>query len=348
MISRNDSQLLSNDSWPATASQPALTLADVRSLIQQHGSQSSANFLLQKNVQYFGNLSTGVIGFVPHSSIFGNTNIVFSNPVCAKENTELLLNAYLLHQKHPSLFLGVDRSVTQYLSKLGFQCNQIGVESQIALNEFELKGKSKKQLRHASNFNKRVTCEVKELPWKAVSSHQVNKLSRAWRNQKGISRDELKLLTRPPVFRDEPYVRKFYCHQGDKLLGFVFFEPYYENGMIRGYCANIIRSLTDHQYNGVSDFIILEAIKVFQQEGVRSLSLGLSPLYNISPEVSDRPSLRRLFKFMYQHANSIYSFKGLAYHKTRYRPTQEPWYLCSQELNLPRILSALFFGLGVL
>ncbi len=348
MISRNETQSYSGINWGPESLFSPMNLPQVRQLIQKHGSQSSANFLIQKNVKYFGTPSTGVIGYTQHKSIFGNTNIVFTNPVCAPEDLNFLLNAYLMDQKNPTLFLGVDDKVKNLLAPFGFQSNQIGVESFIELSGFELRGKNKKQLRHASNFSHRVPCEVKELAWKAVSSQQVSNVSKMWRAQKGMSRSELKLLTRPPVFKDEPYVRKFYCMQGDRILGYVFFEPYYEKGIVKGYCANIIRALPEHAFNGVSDFIILEAIKQFQNEGIQELSLGISPLYDIQPEPNDRPALRNILNFMYQHANSIYSFQGLAYHKTRYRPIQKPWYLCSQDLNLARIFSALFFGLGVL
>ena len=45
-----------------------------------------------------------------------------------------------------------------------------------------------------------------------------------------------------PTFENEWAVRKFYCYKGDELLGFVFFDPFFENGKTIGYTANILRS----------------------------------------------------------------------------------------------------------
>ncbi|UZE96780.1 DUF2156 domain-containing protein [Alkalimarinus alittae] len=317
-------------------------------IVQLYGSQSSAQFLFQDGVNYFGLASEGVIGYAPQKGFLGTTNIVFANPVCAPSTLNSLLSAFLASQTEPTLFVGVDQTVAEALSSVGYRSNQVGVESHIEIDTFNVVGQHKKQLRHASNFAKRHRCRVDELSWQALDTKQVIRLSEEWRSNKGVSRRELKLLTKPPVFEDEPLVRKFYCFEGHKLLGFVYFEPYFESGKIKGYCANIIRSLVDAEYAGVSDYIILEAIKQFRLEGVKVLSLGLSPLYNIQPENNDNPRVRWMLRLMYQRANALYAFKGLAYHKTRYRPVQTPWYLCSKDLSTPRLFSALFFGLGVL
>lgn len=321
---------------------------EAHSIVQTYGTQSSASFIFQDGVSYFGRASESVIGFAQHKGLLGTIHIVFANPVCEPSKVNVVLAEFLARQTVPTLFVGVDKSVAEALSLLGYRSNQVGVESHIELNAFDTAGKHKKQLRHASNFAKRHACSVDELPWCALDSAQVIKLSEQWRSKKGVSRRELKLLTKPPVFEDEPLTRKFYCFKGDKLIGFVYFEPYFDRGEIKGYCANIIRSLTDAEYSGVSDFIILEAMKQFRLEGVKALSLGLSPLYNIQPEKRDKASVRWLLNLMYRHANSLYAFKGLAYHKTRYRPIQESRYLCSKGLSVPTLFGALFFSLGVL
>ena len=79
----------------------------------------------------------------------------------------------------------------------------------------------KKQLRHASNFGKRTLVRCWK-PWADVDSQQVLVISDQWRSQKAGKQQELKWVTRPPVFKDEWQVRKFYCLQEDRVLGFVF------------------------------------------------------------------------------------------------------------------------------
>jgi lysylphosphatidylglycerol synthetase-like protein (DUF2156 family) len=55
-----------------------------------------------------------------------------------------------------------------------------------------------------------------------------------------------------------------------------------------------------------------------------------------------------LSQSLYEYGNSLYSFKGLAYHKTRYRPIETPWYLCTKDVSLFRAYWGLMFGLKVL
>lgn len=325
----------------------SLSLTDIRTLLVNYGSQSSAHFIHQDGVRLYGSLVTGMIAYATQRTLFGETRVVFNNPICASENLDALLDSYLTQQSVPTVFVAVDRAVASRLRARGYRATQIGMESTVTLSQFDVQGKNKKQLRHASNFGKRTPCQVLELPWADVDSQQVLALSDQWRSQKAGKQQELKWVTRPPVFKDEWQVRKFYCLQEDRVLGFVFFDPYFENGQIKGYCANIVRSLPDVALSGVTDYIILEAIKQFRKEGVKELSLGISPHFNIQAEPGDWGALRHVLRLMYRHGNALYAFGGLAYHKTRYRPDQEPWYLCSKGIGLPRVLWTLITGFGV-
>ena len=146
-----------------------------------------------------------------------------------------LLESFFAERKHPSIFVCVDKEVANALRFFGFNINQTGVESTVSLENFSLHGHAKKQLRHASNFGKRKSCIAKELSWNQVDSQQVKDISGKWRNTKGVSARELRLITRPPNFKDESHVRKFYCLHGDRVIAYVFFDPYYEQGELKGY-----------------------------------------------------------------------------------------------------------------
>src|SRR5690606_39737216 len=114
----------------------------------------------------------------------------------------------------------------------------------------------------------------KAQPWEPIDAAEVRGLSDAWRSQKAVSGRELRLLTRPPVFSEEWGVRKFYCYQDQRLIGYVFFDPFFREGQLIGYTANILRTWPGIRPSGVLDHILLEAIKQFQSEGVSNLSLG--------------------------------------------------------------------------
>lgn len=321
-----------------------LTLAEKRHLLSKYGRQSSAYFTLQQEVKIFGDPRQGYIAYQPQTTPFGRVNIAFANPICAIYQTKALVQSFLKQIPGKSLFMGVDGDTANCLSTLGYRSNQMGTEFSFNLQDFKIQGKEKKHLRHAANLGKRHQLTIKELNWHNVDQQSVLHISESWRSQKAVNSRELKLLTRPPVFHDEWQVRKFYCFKGDKLLGYVFFDPYFKDGRIVGYCANILRKAPDAKPSDLLDYIILEAIKVFRQEGVEQLSLGISPLYNVNRETNDRPSIRYLQQFLFNYGNSLYAFKALAYHKTRYRANEHKWYFCSHDISTVKAVWAVLQG----
>lgn len=316
---------------------------------EQHGRQSSAYFIFQKNVHHFVSKNEmGSVCYARQITPLGRVNIVFTNPLCARSNMSALLTEFLASQCLPTLFVAVDQEVADVLRPLGYYINQTGSESRIPLKSFALHGPKKKQLRHASNFGRRQNCLVKELNWGDVDAEQVRNLSALWRKSKGVSSREMQYVTRPPVFGDEWRVRKFYCMQGLKILAYVFFDPYFKDGKLVGYCANILRALPERECNGAIDYTILEAIKVFQAEGIPELSLGVAPLSNIQKDQNDRKGARWFSQLFYNYGNRLYACKAVAYHKSRYRPIETSWYLCTKDVSLFKAYWGLLFGLKVL
>ena len=150
---------------------------------------------------------------------------------------------------------------------------------------------------------------------------QLRHVSDEWLHKKTVKDHELAFVVRPAVFEDEPDVRKFIAQKDGEVIGFVFFDPMYRDGKVYSYLANILRSMSDASYS-VTDFIILEAIEQFRKEGREQLSLGWSPFLNVedTDEFHHSKRLGDLFRYTYEHANYLYSFKSLSFHKQRYRP----------------------------
>ena len=70
-------------------------------------------------------------------------------------------------------------------------------------------------------------------------------------------------------------------------------------------------------------------MKIFKAEGVDTLSLGISPLHEIDFHPKEITWVRMLQKLMYRYGSSLYAFKELAYHKTRYRADSSMWFQCA-------------------
>lgn len=314
----------------------------------QHGRQSSAYFLFQPGVQCFYGPEGGRIHYARQSTPLGPVNIIMTNPLCAQSELPGLIKAFDEAQGIPNIYAGVDGTVAEVLREMGYYTNHAGLENVVALEGFNVIGKKKKQLRHASHFGERTGCTVKELTWAQVDRGQVKALSKEWIRSKVINNREIRYCSRPATFNEEWKVRKFYCFSGDQIVGYVFFDPYYEAGELKGYCANVLRCRPGKQWNGALDFTVLEAIKVFQQEGVGELSLGLAPLHGIEAVEGEHKLVRLLCQGFYRYGNRMYAFKNLAYHKSRYRPEEIPWFLCMKDVSLFRLYWGLLFGLNAI
>ncbi len=321
-----------------------LSLAERQALVARHGSQSSAYFTLQREVEHFGIAGKGFVAYHPQRTPLGRVNMVFANPVCATADLPALLRAFIGQVGDNTLFMGVDRQVCDLLARMGYYTNEMGTEFSLAIANLDLRGKTKKQLRHAANLGQRCGLKVQEQDWETVDQSQVRAISAQWRQRKTIKQRELRLLTRPPEFANEWEVRKFYCYQGDKLLGFVFFDPFFAQGKVAGYCANILRRTTGEGPSDLLDFVMLEAIKVFRAEGIERLSLGVAPLYQVKACLGDNPLLRRIEQWLFSHGNRLYAFEALAYHKTRYRAEETPWYVCARNLSALKVSLAVLLG----
>lgn len=309
---------------------------EVRAWIEQWGVQSSSYFGYQADCKFFVHRDYGCIAFSSRRVFGKSLNVMPTSPYCAPENIAPLAGALESFTGCANLFLGVSEKAREALADAGYGFSQIGREFQANVSDFEVAGKRMKYLRWAANLAKR-GFEVQELAWSDVDQKRVREISELWRKSKRFSYRELAMLTRPPVFDDEWRVRKFYCYLNGRLVGYVFFDPYFRDGKVVGYCANILRSDPSVRPHGFLDLVVLEAIRVFRQEGIESVSLGMAPLYGVEEFDDDISSVRKTAQFIYRHGSFLYAFRALAYHKQRYRMGETPWYICYKDLSLPRV-----------
>lgn len=288
--------------------------------LQQYGSGSLAYSSLQAGLQYFMLEGCGYVSYtqLPDSS---DSVLVLADPICKSDDLRKLLEAFLKEKRDP-IFLHISHETGRILSDWGFCVNELGVETIIDIREFELSGNKKQQLRAARNRAQKDGIKVREVT-RVDDALMIafKKISDEWLNEKVASDSQMKFIVRPLVYVDEIDVRRFVAIKDNRLVGFVIFDPMYRDGKIIGYIANQLRSNYEKGYS-VVDYIILEAMQQFKQEGVEQISLGLSPLYKVNDGDDFKHSklLKANFQFAFENANYLYNFKNLARHKNLYRP----------------------------
>lgn len=313
-----------------------------RGYVRRFGRSSSAYLHMQEGLQQFELLDVGLVTY--HAGdLFGRINLVCTPPLCALDNIERLLDHFLKEVPGKMIFAGMDAATASCLRSKGYQTTVLGTEFSIPIQDFHIAGGSMKHLRRIRNLH-RQGLEVREQTWDEVDQSTVHAISEAWLGSKSGNQKELRALTRPVNHEDEWQVRKFYVYGSDgAMLGFVHFDPYFQDGKVRGYTANILRAWPGAKPHGLLDYAVLYALEKFKDEGVEALSLGMSPLHGLHRTPGDSSALAWLYAMLYEFGNAVYPFKGLASHKLRWRADQEPLYACTNDGDpLQAVQSTLF------
>ena len=287
---------------------------------------------LEPEMEYFIVDGLGYIAYISFKHWFwarSERKIVLADPFCDVSNYQNLLQLFL--EKYPNtVFVQSSKKMAEVLCGLGLQVNQFGIETEIPIAGFSLKGKHRAKLRQWQNKCKREGVIISELPIDECQNlDEIKSLSKQWLSKKNGS--EFSFLVRPLRFESEQGVRYFWAYQNEKLIALATFDPMYSDGKVIGYYHNIDR-LGASAPHGTSASIILHAIEVFAEEGVDFVSLGMSPLYlrgGAKHEMNHHKFTRKAFWYAFENLNFIYPFKGNASHKNKFNGDKKFVYISS-------------------
>jgi len=252
--------------------------------------------------------------------------IVIGDPIAPLSSFPTIIGDFL-KTASSALFLQVSEHCAGVLDRYGLAVNRSGLETDLDLRRFDLKGKLKANLRHWVNTARKKGIEAFEQDLLRMDRGEVNGLSREWLQRKGGK--EMALLTRPLEWRAQPDVRFFWARGSGRLLAMTTFDPMYDGGRIYGYYRDIVRCRSDAPH-GTSDLVTITAIEKFRREGINVLAMGCSPLASLGDEPFHAATLiRRLFRLMRDYGDFVYSFKGLEFHKKYYRGKESPVYFAT-------------------
>ena len=290
---------------------------EIFDLLKYHGSHALAYHTLQPGLSHFVH-EDGYLAYAP----LKKTNLVLGDPVCEKSKVHMILDEFIRRRKNLS-FIQISRTTASALLERGFKIFQIGVESNIKL-PFSLHGREKADLRNSYNSASKNMITVKELNERSAA---INDLPSSLKHRK-----EFSFLARHLEKYDEKYVRLFGGYQRGELKYISLFDPIYKKGDVESYAEVISRRYSDAP-KGIRIYVLLEAMKTFYKEGRKSVNLGLSPLYR-GCQPSDNGFQNRamdfLFKTIFEHGYLLYNFKGLAFHKSRFKGEEQPVYFASR------------------
>jgi len=323
--------------WIQTKSADSRILKTPYLYLKLYGRGCLSRGTIQPGMQRFYKNEVGYIAYklfkhpilAPHGK-----RIVLSDPICDRRHYALILQSFLkkrASKEISTIFLQASEAFAEILAQYIPEVNQGGIETEIDLNEFTLHGKEKSQLRHWLNIASREKVEVFEEPIGLMDVTKILPISEEWLSRKGYR--ELDIMTRPVIFLPEEGVRWFWARQNGELIALATFDAMYENNTIVGYYQNAMRTLKKAPH-GTTDLICVKAMECFKSEGIRRLSLGISPLCNIHDDhYPHSETAAWIMKKVYLHGSRLYGFKGNSFHKKKYAGLEKKVYFGSTEGN---------------
>ena len=297
-------------------------------MLRNYGSHSLAYSCLQPRLDYFQNGGPGLIAYRRSLGV----SVALGDPLCTPEEIGELADAFL-KERRGAAFAQISSRTAETLRKMGMYVTPMGVECEIDVQSFDIRGRKKQDLRHYRNKAIEGGVVVREEPDTSAIRESLSPISDAWRKTKTVKAREIEFLARPFSLTPEPDVRLFLGYVDEKPSAFVLFDPIYNQGECEGYSAAILRSHPTAP-EGALDYIVMQAIEQFRQEGIGRLSLGLSPCYLVNDLARTYGSGARpllwAFSTLYSRGRVIYNCKSLSFHKKRYRPKEIPVYAASR------------------
>lgn len=302
--------------------------------IRHYGREAISYATLQQGMEYFIN-ELGYVAFVTvkHPVLSPKPKrIVLCDPVCAVKDYEQFLQSFI--NDNPNVAFGViSETCAEVLRKLGFRANCIGCETELPIQTYNTNGNWKELdlIKRARNEIRRKGITIEEVDISTVNPSELEAVSANWLKQKKISDREIWIYARRPVFSHEQDMRKFVARDAQgKVAGFVFYDPIYRDGKVVGYSANTPRT-DEGKYLHLTTAIHMTAIEVFRKEGAEVLNLCLSPFVKLDVgKFNDDKLFRSFLELTARFGEGIYNFRGLSFHKSKYRGTEKPIYFASR------------------
>lgn len=264
--------------------------------------------------------------------------MMVGNP-CTGSSTEQLIDNWLSfareHDWTPAVFQA-QGELLETLKFKGFYSIPIGVEALIDLDEFNLTGADKQDLRTARNKAERENWTVRNFlqsDWEKIRI-----LDKKWLKIHGKKEIDFAMRTSTLKYLSETKTTLLFDKE-DNLIA------YLNNIEIPGNnsrAVDIMRRDPEINYNGVMEFLFLNEIIKAKEDGKKYYNLGVSPLANMDKALADNKLAFRFLKLIYEKQRNYYDFKGLYSFKQKFNPIIRQTHLVyPKQIYLPKVLWAL-------
>lgn len=313
-----------------------------QAIVEAYAWSSTARFALFEDKAYWFSAHECVVAYV----VKGRIALALGDPIGPAEHLPEAIASFrdyagrhdwsvAFYETHPAL-LDAYRAA-------GLQPLCIGQDAIVDLSAFTLEGKAGKALRPPLNKLTKLgfVATVTEPPLSDDLLQEMREVSDAWLREKQGNEKQFAL-----GWFDEDYLRSgpvMLVRDGEgRLCAFANIVHAYRRNEAS---IDLMRHVADLE-PGTMDFLFIELLRWAKDAGYASFDLGLCALSGVG-ERADDPAVERALRFIYEHVNRFYSFKGLHHFKSKFHPGWEPRYLIHPgPASLPAVWTAIMRANG--
>ncbi len=288
-------------------------------ILVQHGYEHQSFLSLYGKMDvWWSELPEGAVVF----RRIGQVLLVVAAPLAAKEHWYSVTQSFLEFCKRRNftcLMLPVGEEFAAIARECGMGLLSVGESGYFKLPDWKPAGDRAKKVRAGVNQARKAGIRVESynpnFGDSATTRVEIDSLCRKWLDTREI--DALGWLLQLNPFTLSDHKRYFLARdrQG-QLQGLLACSPIYAR---RGwYLEDLIRH--PEAERGVSELLVVEALKHLSAEGAQLATLATSPLAGVEP-VNDFKIVARVLKLIYSHLDMFYHFRSLHRFKSKFAPT---------------------------
>jgi phosphatidylglycerol lysyltransferase len=309
-----------------------------KSIVERYGRSSLARFtLLSDKLYYFSPSGQSVIAYVPK----GRGAIALGDPIGPPDDRREVIIGFqqfcACNDWYPAFYQTTSTDLNLYDS-LGFRVLKIGEEAIVDLQQFTLKGKAAQNFRTALNKLTKQGYQVVfyQPPIAAEVLHELRAVSDEWLRMMHGSEKKFSVGWFNEAYLQDCEIAAVRTPDGT-VSAFANLVTEYQ---LNDVAIDLMRRRTEIE-NGTMDFLFISLLQHFKERGYDGFNLGLSALFGVG-EAEKSPRLEKGIRYLYEHLNGFYNFKGLHSYKAKFNPRWEPRYLIYSGLAaLPDVVVAL-------
>lgn len=293
-----------------------------KKIVESHGHSSLARFLLFEDKSYWFSPGGSMVAF----SVVGRNCVALGDPVGPEEDIPDAISQFqhfCTERDWQPVFYQTLPLYLPYYRASGFDVLAIGDEAIVDLKSFTLVGSEAKSLRNAVNRLRKVgyTTELHLPPHSDDLMEELRLVSDEWLSGQNGKEKRFSL-----GWFDDEYIQDgpvmVVRTPENRISAFANIIPEYQ---IRESTIDLMRRRTDVA-NGTMDLLFVALFEWAREQGYESFNLGLCPLAGVGMD-QDNPAIERAVRFIYEHVNQFYNFKGLFDYKSKFNPLWSPRYI---------------------